>query len=254
MDIAQTIALSMGAAWGSGINLYAAVFTLGFLHNSDSIALPPDLLILASPLVMLAAGLMYLVEFCADKIPGVDTLWDTIHTFIRIPAGAVLAAGAVGELGAGAELAALLIGGSLAATTHATKAGTRAVVNASPEPFSNWALSIGEDIAVFTGVWAAIQHPWIFLGLLLLFILFMAWLLPKIWRGIRKVFRWLFRSQATETQEQHAQGPPPAAAAGPEPTAQAPPPAAPQAGVQEAGAEPRHSEKAPDKPPDQERT
>ena len=223
MDIAQTIALSMGAAWGSGINLYAAVFTLGFLHRFESIALPPDLVILASPLVMFAAGLMYLVEFFADKIPGVDTIWDTIHTFIRIPAGAVLAAGAVGELGVGAELAAALIGGTLAAATHATKAGTRAVVNASPEPFSNWALSITEDIAVFAGVWAALQHPWIFLGLLILFIVFMAWLLPKIWRGIRKVFRWLFRSQATETQDQQAQGPPPAAAAAPEPTAQAPP-------------------------------
>ncbi len=221
MGIVETIALSMGAAWGSGINLYAAVFTLGFLHNSESITLPPDLVILASPLVMFAAGLMYLVEFFADKIPGIDTIWDTIHTFIRIPAGAVLAAGAVGELGAGAELAAALIGGSLAAATHATKAGTRAVVNASPEPFSNWGLSIAEDIAVFAGVWAAVQHPWIFLGLLILFIVFMAWLLPKIWRGIRKVFRWLFRSQATETRDQPAERPPPAAA--PEPTAQAPP-------------------------------
>ncbi len=254
MGIVETIALSMGAAWGSGINLYAAIFTLGFLHNSESIALPPDLVILASPLVMFAAGLMYLVEFFADKIPGVDTIWDTIHTFIRIPAGAVLAAGAVGELGAGAELAALLIGGTLAATTHATKAGTRAVVNASPEPFSNWGLSITEDIAVFAGVWAALQHPWIFLGLLILFIVFMAWLLPKIWRGIRKVFRWLFRSQATETQEQQAQGPPPAATASPEPTAQAPPAVTPQAGTQEGGTEPQQSEKAPDKPPDQDRT
>jgi hypothetical protein len=211
MDIAQTIALSMGAAWGSGINLYAAVFTLGFLHVTDKIALPPDLVILANPLVMAAAGLMYLVEFFADKIPGVDTLWDGIHSFIRIPAGAILAAGAVGELGAGAELAALLVGGSLAAATHATKAGTRAVVNASPEPFSNWALSIGEDIAVFAGVWAALQHPWVFLGLLVLFILFMAWLLPKVWRGIKKVFRWLFRSQAAEEQSPPAQAPPHAA-------------------------------------------
>jgi hypothetical protein len=231
MGIAETIALSMGAAWGSGLNLYAAVFTLGFLHNTESINLPPDLVIVASPLVMGAAGLMYLVEFFADKIPGVDTLWDTIHTFIRIPAGAVLAAGAVGELGAGAELAAAIVGGSLAATTHAAKAGTRAVVQASPEPFSNWTLSISEDIAVFAGVWTALQHPWLFLALLVLFILLMIWVLPKIWRGIRSVFRWLFRSQATETQEQVAQAPPAAPVAAPtvEPTAQAPPAAAPQA-------------------------
>ena len=246
MGIAETIALSMGAAWGSGINLYAAVFTLGFLHNTENITLPPDLVILASPLVMIAAGLMYLVEFFADKIPGVDTLWDTIHTFIRIPAGAVLAAGAVGELGVGAEVAAAIIGGSLAATTHATKAGTRAVVNASPEPFSNWALSIGEDIAVFTGVWAALQHPWIFLGFLILFILFMAWILPKIWRGIKKVFRWLFRSQATETQGQQAQAPPAAAPGGAEPAAQPSPAAAPSNETQENTTEPPPAEKPPD--------
>ena len=208
MGIVESIALSMGAAWGCGINLYAAIFTLGFLHNTDKIALPPDLVILGDPLVMTAAGVMYLVEFFADKIPGFDTLWDSIHSFIRIPAGAVLAAGALGELGAGAQLAAALVGGTLAAATHATKAGTRCVVNASPEPFSNWALSIGEDIAVFAGVWAALQHPWIFLGLLILFIAFMAWLLPKIWRGIKKVFRWLFRSQAGEGQNPPAQAPP----------------------------------------------
>ncbi|TDI65315.1 MAG: DUF4126 domain-containing protein [Alphaproteobacteria bacterium] len=208
MGIVESIALSMGAAWGSGINLYAAVFTLGFLHNTDKITLPPDLVFLGDPLVMAAAGLMYLVEFCADKIPGIDTLWDGIHSFIRIPAGAVLAAGAVGELGAGAQFAALLVGGTLAAATHATKAGTRAVVNTSPEPFSNWALSIGEDIAVFAGVWAALTHPWIFLGLLVAFILFMAWILPKIWRGIKKVFRWLFRSQAGQGQGPPAQAPP----------------------------------------------
>lgn len=208
MGIVESIALSMGAAWGSGINLYAAVFTLGFLHNTDKIALPPDLVILGDPLVMTAAGVMYLVEFFADKIPGFDTLWDSIHSFIRIPAGAVLAAGALGELGAGAQLAAALVGGTLAAATHATKAGTRCVVNASPEPFSNWALSIGEDIAVFAGVWAALTHPWVFLGLLVLFIAFMAWILPKIWRGIKKVFRWLFRSQAGEGQSPPAQAPP----------------------------------------------
>lgn len=231
MGIAETIALSMGAAWGSGINLYAAIFTLGFLHVTDKIALPPDLVILGDPLVMAAAGLMYLVEFFADKIPGVDTLWDGIHSFIRIPAGAILAAGAVGELGAGAELAALLVGGSLAAATHATKAGTRAVVNASPEPFSNWALSIGEDIAVFAGVWAALQHPWIFLALLVVFILFMAWLLPKIWRGIKKVFRWLFRSQAAEEQSPAAQPPPAQAAEQAAPATAADAPAAPAAGT-----------------------
>ncbi len=173
--------------------------------------MPPDLAILANPLVIGAAGLMYAVEFFADKIPGVDTLWDTLHTFIRIPAGAVLAAGAVGELGMGAELAAALVGGTLAASTHATKAGTRAVINTSPEPFSNWTLSIGEDIAVFAGLWAALKHPWVFIIALVLFIALMVWLLPKIWRGVRRVFRWLFGSDKTDTGQAT---PPPAPAAG----------------------------------------
>jgi hypothetical protein len=215
MDIVQPIALAMGASWASGINLYAAILTLGVLSITGNMALPPDLAILANPLVIGAAGLMYAVEFFADKIPGVDTIWDTIHTFVRIPAGAMLAAGAVGELGMGAELAALMVGGSMAAATHATKAGTRAMVNTSPEPFSNWTLSIGEDVAVFAGMWAAVQHPWIFLALLILFILLMVWLLPKIWRGVRRVFRWLFRSKEESTSS------PPAETASPQ--AQVPP-------------------------------
>ena len=212
MDIVQPIALALGASWASGINLYAAILTLGVLGITGNIVLPPDLAILANPLVIGAAGLMYAVEFFADKIPGVDTLWDTLHTFVRIPAGAVLAAGAVGELGMGAELAAALVGGSLAASTHATKAGTRAVVNTSPEPFSNWTLSIGEDVAVFAGMWAALKHPWIFIIALVLFIALMVWLLPKMWRGVKRVFRWLFRSDKTDTGQA---APPPTAPAAP---------------------------------------
>ncbi len=195
MDIVQPIAVALGASWASGINLYAAVLTLGVLGITGNMVLPPDLQILANPMVIGAAALMYGIEFFADKIPGVDTLWDTLHTFIRIPAGAILAAGAVGDVGMGAELAAALVGGTLAASTHAAKAGTRAVVNTSPEPFSNWTLSIGEDIAVFTGMWAAVKHPWIFIALLIVFIALMVWLLPKMWRGVRRVFRWLFRSK-----------------------------------------------------------
>lgn len=192
MDIVQPIALALGTSWASGINLYAAILTLGILAVTGNMVLPPDLQILANPLVIAAAGLMYAVEFVADKIPGVDTLWDSIHTFVRIPAGAILAAGAVGEMGVGVELAAALVGGTLAASTHATKAGTRAVVNTSPEPFSNWTLSIGEDIAVIAGMWAAVKHPSVFIVLLVLFIALMIWLLPKIWRGVKRVFRWLF--------------------------------------------------------------
>lgn len=190
-QISQTLALSMGAAWGSGINLYATLLMLGYLAHTGSLDLPPDLMIVADPLVMTAAGLMYAVEFFADKVPGVDTGWDTIHTFIRIPAGAMLAAGAIGDIGPAAEIAAALVGGGLAGATHATKAGSRALINTSPEPFTNWTASIMEDIAVFAGVWAAIQHPAFFVVGLVLFILLMIWALPKLWRGIKRMFKFL---------------------------------------------------------------
>ncbi len=189
MSIVDTIALTMGVAWASGINLYAALFMLGYLGSTGQIALPPDLLILTDPMVMAAAGLMYCVEFFADKTPGVDTGWDAIHSFIRIPAGAVLAAGAVGDVGPAVQLAAAIVGGGLAATSHLTKSGTRVLVNASPEPFSNWALSVGEDVAVIAGLWAALHHPVLFLGLLAVAMLIMVWLLPRLWRGVRALVR-----------------------------------------------------------------
>jgi hypothetical protein len=193
MEIVETIALVMGVGWASGINLYAAICMLGILSTTGNIELPETLLILEDPMVIMASGFMYVVEFFADKIPGVDTGWDTIHTFIRIPAGAVLAAGAVGELGPGAELAAAIAGGTLAAGTHATKAGTRALINTSPEPFSNWTASIAEDAAVLGGVWAMLHYPVAFLCFLALFIVGMIWLLPRVWRGIKAVVAWLRR-------------------------------------------------------------
>ncbi|EIC30248.1 MULTISPECIES: DUF4126 domain-containing protein [Methylomicrobium] len=192
-QITATLAMTMGLAWASGINLYATLLALGFLANSGNIALPPDLQVVANPAVMLAAGLMYCVEFFADKTPGVDTGWDAIHTFIRIPAGAMLAAGAVGELNPAVELAAAIVGGGMAAGSHMTKAGSRVLINTSPEPFSNWAASVGEDMAVVAGVWAALRHPLVFLVALVLFIALMVWLLPKLWNGIKKVFRAIAR-------------------------------------------------------------
>jgi hypothetical protein len=190
-QISATLALTMGLAWASGINLYATLLTLGFLANTGNIVLPPNLQIVADPMVMVAAGVMYFIEFFADKVPGVDTGWDTIHTFIRIPAGAMLAAGAIGDLNPAVQLAAAILGGGLAAGTHATKAGTRVLINTSPEPFSNWIASISEDIAVIGGVWACINHPVLFLIALALFIALMIWLLPRIWGSVKKVFRWL---------------------------------------------------------------
>jgi hypothetical protein len=193
MDITQTIALTMGVAWASGINLYAAILMLGYLGTTGNIDLPPDLQILTDPMVMLAAGLMYCVEFFADKVPGVDTGWDGISTFIRIPAGAVLAAGAIGDVGAAAQLAAGIAGGALATGSHITKAGTRILINTSPEPFTNWFASVGEDVAVIAGLWAALYNPVLFIVLQVLFILLMIWLLPKLWRGIKKVFGFIGR-------------------------------------------------------------
>jgi hypothetical protein len=132
---------------------------------------------------------MYCVEFFADKIPGVDSGWDSIHTFIRIPAGAMLAASAVGDVTPAIELGAALLGGSLAAGSHATKAGGRLLINTSPEPVTNWGASISEDLVVIGGLWAALNHPVIFLIALVLFILFMIWALPKLWRLIKAIFK-----------------------------------------------------------------
>lgn len=188
METIEAISLMLGAAWASGINLYATVLVLGWLGGTGQVNLPPDLQVLSHPAVMLAAGGMYLVEFFADKIPGVDTAWDGLHTFIRIPAGALLAASAADGLGMGqaAELAGLLLGGGLAATSHATKTGTRVLINTSPEPFSNWGASVAEDLSVIAGLWTALNHPWLFIGLLIVFLLLVAWLLPRIWRAIRR--------------------------------------------------------------------
>jgi hypothetical protein len=197
MDITQTIALTMGVAWASGINLYAAIVMLGYLGSTGNIDLPPELQILTHPVVMIAAGVMYCIEFFADKIPGVDTGWDLIQTFIRIPAGALLAAGAVGDVGTGSQLAAAITGGTLATGSHLVKAGGRVLINTSPEPFTNWFASVGEDIAVIAGLWTALHHPLFFLLLLGLFIMIMSWLLPMIWRGIKKVFTGLGRLAGT---------------------------------------------------------
>lgn len=188
-SLVSTIALILGVGWASGINLYAAILTLGFLHNAGYMSLPAELAICADPLVMAAAGFMYCVEFFADKIPGVDSGWDALHTFIRIPAGAALAAAAAGDVSAAVQVAAGLVGGSLAAGSHALKAGGRVLINTSPEPFSNWTASVVEDAVVVAGLWVALQQPWLFLVVLAGFLLLLIWLLPKIWYGIRGILR-----------------------------------------------------------------
>ncbi len=187
METVQAISLMLGVGWASGINLYAAILVLGWLGASGTMELPAGLSVVSEPTVLLAAGFMYLVEFFADKIPGVDSAWDVLQTFIRIPAGALLAAGAAQglDIGPAAELVGLLTGGSLAAASHAAKAGSRVLINTSPEPVTNWTASVSEDLAVVGGLWTSINHPWAFIGLLILFLALLIWLLPKIWRAIK---------------------------------------------------------------------
>jgi hypothetical protein len=153
--------------------------------------LPEGLRLLEQPWVIGLAGLMLVIEFLADKIPLLDTVWDTVHTFIRIPAGAALAAMVFGGQGVEWQTAMALLGGTLAAGTHFTKAGTRAMLNASPEPFSNIAASSGEDLIAVTGLWLMLAHPWLMLGVLLLVAGLIAWLLPALWRNIALVVRGL---------------------------------------------------------------
>jgi hypothetical protein len=201
-QISNTIALTMGVAWASGINLYAAILTLGILNSTGNIDLPANLLIVSNPLVMIGAGVMFAVEFFADKIPGIDTTWDSIHTFIRIPAGALLAAGAVGDVSPAVAITAGILGGGLAAGTHATKAGSRVLINASPEPFTNWAASFAEDFVVIAGIWTALHHPWLFIVFIIVFLLLMVWLIPKILGGIKNIYYYIvniFKKQGATT-------------------------------------------------------
>jgi hypothetical protein len=184
MEISQLIAIALGAAWASGLNLYAAIATLGILATTGQMTLPPGLEILSHPAMIAAAGFMYCVEFFADKIPGVDTGWDAIHSFIRIPAGAVLAAGALGDMNPAIQAAALILGGGVAATTHALKAGSRVLINTSPEPVTNWTASVIEDGLAIGGVILAVFHPVAFFVLIAGFGLFAIWFAPKIWRGL----------------------------------------------------------------------
>ncbi len=182
-----TLALTMGSSWASGINLYAALLILGLGGATGNIALPNELAVLENPLIIGAAAVMYLIQFFADKIPGVDSIWDAAHTFVRIPAGAMLAAGAVGDVSPALEIAAGILGGGTAATSHATKTGTRLMINTSPEPATNWSASISEDLMVIAGLWTALNYPILFIILFIGFIGLAIWLLPKLWALIREL-------------------------------------------------------------------
>lgn len=195
LDTLQLVSLAAALGWASGIRLYVVLFAVGLVGYFDWMPLPSHLALLAHPMVLAASGGMMVVEFVADKVPWFDSLWDSIHTFIRIPAGAALAAGVFGDAGAASAMAAAIVGGSLAAGSHVAKAGTRALANTSPEPLSNWGLSFGEDGLVLGGLLLAFTQPWIFLGLLLVLISLAIWLAPKLWRAAQGALKRLAPSR-----------------------------------------------------------
>jgi hypothetical protein len=187
MDLISTIAIAMGASWVSGMKLYAAVAMLGLLGRFTSLQLPGELEILTNWWVIGVASALYVIEFVADKIPFVDSTWDVIHTFIRVPAGAVIAAAAFGDFDRGVQVIAFLIGGGLALSSHGTKTTTRAAINTSPEPFSNIAASLAEDGLAIGSVLLAAFYPILLFIVVAIGLLISIIILPKIIRYIRGI-------------------------------------------------------------------
>ncbi len=182
MDLMQSVALYLGTAWASGLNLYATILVLGLLERSGAMHLPPALGVAANPWVMTAAAILYVAEFVADKIPWVDSAWDAIHTFIRIPAGIVLALGALQPLDPAAQAVAALVAGALAAGSHGAKMSTRLALNLSPEPVTNWVASVTEDVLAVGGLLLVAFFPLAFLVLLGAMIVAVCYFLPRLLR------------------------------------------------------------------------
>lgn len=186
MAIIQTLALAFGSAWVSGINLYATVASLGLLGRFGGLKLPGELEVLTNGWVIGVAIVLYCIEFVADKIPWLDSIWDLIHTFIRVPAGAVVAAAAVGDFDKSIQIIALLVGGGLAFSSHSTKAAARATLNLSPEPVTNIVASLTEDVIAIAMLLIAVFLPLLSLLLLAIFSIFVLWFLPKILQVARR--------------------------------------------------------------------
>ena len=181
------IAIAAALASGAGLRAYLVIFSVGLAGALGWIELPGYLQVLERPIVLAASGFMTCVEFFADKLPWLDSVWDAVHSFIRIPAGAALAAAVFGDSDAAVTIAAAILGGTLAATMHAAKSGARAAVNVSPEPFSNWALSLSEDALVPLGLWLAFAHPLAFILLLAVVLVAVVLLMRLLWRGFRRL-------------------------------------------------------------------
>ena len=183
------LAIALALAWGAGLRAYAVIFAAGLAGAMGWVELPGHLEVLQHPVVLAASGLMTLVEFGADKLPWLDSMWDAVHSFIRIPAGAALAAMAFGDSSSAVMVAAAILGGSLAAAMHAAKAGARAAINLSPEPFSNWAASLSEDALVPIGLWLAIAHPLVFFVLLAACLIAAVMLVRLAWTGVQRLMK-----------------------------------------------------------------
>ncbi len=187
MDIPQLMALAAALGWASGLRLYLALFLTGLAGRFGFVDLPAGLEVIEKPIMLGASGFMLFAEFFADKIPGFDTVWDTIHTFVRIPAGAAMAASVFGADQASWGMAAALLGGTLAATSHVAKTTTRAAVNTSPEPFSNRALALAGDALVPAGLWLSVEHPsvfWVALGAIVVVSIALIWIFARFLKGL----------------------------------------------------------------------
>ena len=188
LDTAQLVALAGAVGWASGIRLYLVLLLTGLAGYLGWMELPQGLHLLANPVVLGASGFMVFVEFFADKIPGLDSLWDVVHTVIRIPAGAALAAGVFSADSGAMSLVAALVGGTLAGTSFAAKATSRAAINTSPEPFTNIGTSLVEDSLVPAGLWLAVAHPFVFIPLLVVVLVLSVWLIRLCWRFLTQLF------------------------------------------------------------------
>lgn len=189
MEWFSTLSLALGTAWTSGINLYATVSVLGLLQKFGAAKLPGGLDVLDNWWIIGVAAGLYLIEFFADKIPYVDSVWDVVHTFIRVPAGVIVAYAATNQMDASIYVPAALVGGGLAFASHGSKAAARVGANLSPEPVSNWTLSLIEDVIAFGGVLLAVFAPFVIALVLLIFVLLFTWFFPKVIRAFWRMCR-----------------------------------------------------------------